>query len=90
MCEGLRWLFRAGYVHRDISAGNVLCVNGSGRLSDLEFCKNYKTTPRSTEHEMKTVSFLLLNVCVSLIHPAGNQRVYGLGDLKRVVLLLRK
>jgi hypothetical protein len=39
-----------------ISAGNVLCVNGSGRLSDLEFCKNYRKTPAGEEHEGKTVS----------------------------------
>jgi hypothetical protein len=76
-------------VHRDISAGNVLCVNGSGRLSDLEYCKNYRKTPAGEEHEEEIVSLLLLNVYISLIRLAGNRRVYGLGDLKEVVPLLR-
>ncbi|KIP04125.1 hypothetical protein PHLGIDRAFT_494333 [Phlebiopsis gigantea 11061_1 CR5-6] len=32
-------LHRSGWVHRDISTGNILVVNGGGRLSDLEYAK---------------------------------------------------
>ncbi len=36
---GLRWLFRAGYVHRDINLDNIHTVGGVGKLIGLEFCK---------------------------------------------------
>ena len=28
-------------VHRDVSSGNVMWVNGVGKLMDLEFCMEY-------------------------------------------------
>ncbi|KAF8875303.1 hypothetical protein BD779DRAFT_1563813 [Infundibulicybe gibba] len=34
-------LHRLGYVHRDISSGNILFHEGRGRLSDLEFCRPF-------------------------------------------------
>jgi serine/threonine protein kinase len=47
MVAGLRWLFRAGYVHRDLSLGNLLRVkiNVGNReenvvqLTDFEYAK---------------------------------------------------
>lgn len=36
---GLRWLFRAGYVHRDVSAENIQMVGVVGKLAGLEYCK---------------------------------------------------
>jgi hypothetical protein len=54
-------MVRAGYVHRDISTGNVLVVNGGGRLSDFEYVKPFipPTTrsgePSAPEKESKTV-----------------------------------
>jgi hypothetical protein len=55
---------RIGYVHRDISTGNVLVVDGGGRLSDLEYAKPFvlptissgATTVLMQEKESKTVS----------------------------------
>ena len=32
----------AGYVHRDVSAGNCLFYEGSGKLADLEHSKLYE------------------------------------------------
>jgi hypothetical protein len=58
-----------GYVHRDVSAGNVLFYQGSGILCDLESAKK---TIDLTTHEVRTVCSLLsaLNAC-SLIHNKG-------------------
>ncbi|KAJ7031675.1 hypothetical protein C8F04DRAFT_1185832, partial [Mycena alexandri] len=40
--QALRFLFRLGLVHRDVSAGNILLVDGLGKLSDLEFARPFK------------------------------------------------
>ncbi len=29
------------YVHRDISAGNIILCNGTGKISDLEYAKKF-------------------------------------------------
>ena len=34
---------KRGYVHRDVSAGNILMVDGRAKLADLEFTKLYGT-----------------------------------------------
>jgi serine/threonine protein kinase len=54
--KGLRILSQLGYVHRDISAGNILYVGGVGKLSDLEFLKEFTTTD---VHEVRTVRTVL-------------------------------
>ncbi|KAJ7164932.1 hypothetical protein C8R46DRAFT_1097653 [Mycena filopes] len=40
--QALRLLYRLGLVHRDVSAGNILLVDGLGKLSDLEFARPFK------------------------------------------------
>ncbi|KAJ7094058.1 hypothetical protein B0H15DRAFT_151423 [Mycena belliarum] len=40
--QALRILYRLGLVHRDVSAGNILLVDGIGKLSDLEYLKSFK------------------------------------------------
>ncbi|KAJ7756980.1 hypothetical protein B0H16DRAFT_1721448 [Mycena metata] len=40
--HALRLLYRMGLVHRDVSAGNILLVDGVGKLSDLEYLKSFK------------------------------------------------
>ena len=45
----------AGYVHRDVSAGNCLHYDGSGKLADLEYSKRYEDVSVS---EPKTVSLI--------------------------------
>ncbi|KAK0190451.1 hypothetical protein F5146DRAFT_1223342 [Armillaria mellea] len=39
--EGLECLFKGHYVHRDISAGNILLCNGKAKISDLEYAKKF-------------------------------------------------
>ncbi|KAJ7094079.1 hypothetical protein B0H15DRAFT_971330, partial [Mycena belliarum] len=40
--RALSLLHRLGFVHRDVSSGNILLVDGVGKLSDLEYLKSYK------------------------------------------------
>lgn len=37
----LKYLAKRGYVHRDVSAGNIILYNGRAKLSDLEFAQEY-------------------------------------------------
>ncbi|KAG6807983.1 hypothetical protein H0H92_005820 [Tricholoma furcatifolium] len=39
----LFYMWKAGYVHRDVSAGNCLWNGEVGKLSDLEYAKKYDT-----------------------------------------------
>lgn len=51
-------MHKSGWVHRDISAGNILIVDGSGRLTDLEYAMNeeYQDEPGRTVRRRSTVS----------------------------------
>ena len=49
----LAFLTRKGYVHRDISPGNIIFYEGRAKLSDLEFAKKYKSGASS---DVRTVS----------------------------------
>lgn len=40
MAIALKYLYHCGYVHRDVSTGNVLCRNERGVLIDLEYAKH--------------------------------------------------
>lgn len=42
----------AGYIHRDISPGNCLHINGRAIITDLEFAKPYA---RVSVHDPRTV-----------------------------------
>jgi serine/threonine protein kinase len=37
-------MHKYGYVHRDISTGNILLHEGQGKLSDLEYAKEMTGT----------------------------------------------
>ncbi|KAG7449398.1 uncharacterized protein BT62DRAFT_929364 [Guyanagaster necrorhizus] len=39
--KGLYYLYKGYYVHRDISAGNIILCNGMGKISDLEYVKRF-------------------------------------------------
>ena len=53
-CAGLRFMHLAGWVHRDISAGNVLRCGRQGKIVDLEYAKALDSTGES--HDVRTVS----------------------------------
>ncbi|KAK7042410.1 hypothetical protein R3P38DRAFT_2767972 [Favolaschia claudopus] len=40
--RALQLLYELGLVHRDVSAGNILFVDGVGKLADLEFMRLYR------------------------------------------------
>ena len=46
-------MHRLGWVHRDISYGNILVVGGRGKITDLEYAK--EETDVSTIHGIRTV-----------------------------------
>jgi serine/threonine protein kinase len=62
MLPALEIMHILGYVHRDVSAGNILFYQGAGMLCDLEFAK--KTTDLTT-YEVRTVG----SVSSSAPHP---------------------
>jgi len=41
--KALAFLTKKGYVHRDISPGNIIIYGGRAKLNDLEFAKEYGT-----------------------------------------------
>ncbi|KAK7042417.1 hypothetical protein R3P38DRAFT_315746 [Favolaschia claudopus] len=40
--SALQLFYQLGLVHRDVSAGNILLVDGVGKLTDLEFMRSYR------------------------------------------------
>jgi serine/threonine protein kinase len=48
----LAFLSEKGYVHRDISPGNIIIYEGRAKLSDLEFAKQYES---GTSNFIRTV-----------------------------------
>ena len=53
-CAGLQALHQCGWVHQDISIGNILVVGTSAKLADFEYAKRIDDT--SDIHEGRTVS----------------------------------
>ena len=57
---GLAVMFLAGWIHRDISSGNILWYSDQGRarglLSDLEYAKRFPSNSTSASADPKTVS----------------------------------
>ena len=49
----LAFLTKKGYVHRDISPGNIIIYNEQAKLSDLEFAKQYES---GASNHVRTVS----------------------------------
>ncbi|KIP01559.1 hypothetical protein PHLGIDRAFT_38259 [Phlebiopsis gigantea 11061_1 CR5-6] len=49
--KGLYHMHAAGYVHRDISAGNILVVGGKAKLGDVEYAKEEHD---DSGHEVRT------------------------------------
>ena len=49
----LAFLTKKGYVHRDISPGNIIIYDGHAKLSNLEFAKQYES---GASNHIRTVS----------------------------------
>ena len=65
MISGLRYLYLASYVHRDMSSGNILLCSGNrGKISYLEFAKVFQSD--APESDPKTVC-LCYEMCVDIL-----------------------
>lgn len=49
-------MYSAGYMHRDLSVGNILwCADGRGRITDLEYARQFEIScDVSGENQPKT------------------------------------
>jgi len=63
----LLYLYSAGYLHRDISDGNIIYCDGIGKISDLEYAIAYMSNVDASTHAAKSVklgsSMLILSEC---------------------------
>lgn len=62
---GLKHLYSAGYVHRDLSTGNLLVCNGKCKITDFEYAEPYEGIDPSllenaVEDGLKTASLIML------------------------------
>ena len=48
----LQFIHESGWVHRDVSVGNVYLFDGRGILANLEYAKSTNDTP---QHDVRTV-----------------------------------
>ena len=53
----LQLLRKLGWVHRDVSIGNILSYDGHAKLADLEYAKKMGDLK---SHEMRTASEFLI------------------------------
>ncbi|KAJ2976429.1 hypothetical protein NUW54_g11566 [Trametes sanguinea] len=60
----LQILFLASWIHRDVSSGNILSYKGRGKLSDLEYAKEFNLSigGRSADPKTGTPIFMAVEV----------------------------
>ncbi|KAG8683067.1 hypothetical protein FRC11_014008, partial [Ceratobasidium sp. 423] len=76
--EGLHAMHLSGYVHRDVSAGNILLVgrhgNKRGVIMDLEYAKAVDDTSGSKDEKTGTSKFMATEVAFTNHHRLGTLR----------------
>jgi hypothetical protein len=67
---------RAGWVHRDISSGNLYHYQGGGKIGDLEFAKQFVN---EGSHEFRTVRRLKTSFFYMMTRTvrSGHLRLHG-------------
>ncbi|KAK0206729.1 hypothetical protein DFS33DRAFT_1316735 [Desarmillaria ectypa] len=60
--KGLQYMFIGHYVHRDISAGNILLCDGTARISDLEYAKKYLSDGPKNDPKTGTPVYMAVEV----------------------------
>ncbi|KAK0491261.1 hypothetical protein IW261DRAFT_77791 [Armillaria novae-zelandiae] len=60
--KGLYHLYLGHYVHRDISAGNIILCNGVGKISDLEYAKKFLSQDLVDDPKTGTPIFMAVEV----------------------------
>ena len=53
---GLQAIHQAGWVHRDISAGNILMVDNVAKIADFEYAKKMSDI---SHHTLRTVRLII-------------------------------
>ena len=56
-------MHRGGWVHRDISSGNILIADGDVKIADLEYAKNMKDDSSHSERSVCFVFHTLISLC---------------------------
>ncbi|KAF8811221.1 hypothetical protein BYT27DRAFT_7252939 [Phlegmacium glaucopus] len=81
--KALAFLTKKGYVHRDVSPGNIIIYNGRAKLNDLEFAKEYGS---GTSKEVRTGIYDFMSVEVEdlwhMFHPMSKFSHNPLHDLE--------
>ena len=76
--EALRLMYCAGWVHRDISMGNILIVDDGPKIVDLEYAK--RLDDDSKTHQTRTVCVRLLSCTTDYSILAGHRVLHACGD----------
>lgn len=64
--QALEVMHNLGYVHRDVSIGNILSyTKGKAKLADLEYAKEINS--KSSGRELRTVNTVFLLLVLQLI-----------------------
>ncbi|KAI9061254.1 hypothetical protein FKP32DRAFT_1594640 [Trametes sanguinea] len=58
----LQILFLVSWIHRDVSSGNILSFNGRGKLSDLEYAKEFNLLIGGRSSDPKTCTPIFMAV----------------------------
>ncbi|KAF9641869.1 hypothetical protein BDM02DRAFT_3194391, partial [Thelephora ganbajun] len=76
--DGLLLLHKAGFVHRDLSPGNIIVVNRKAKISDLEFAKARKVADLQslTEQRMGS-SQAIVDTCTGTLNFTAVEVVEG-------------
>ena len=56
LISGLQAIHQAGWVHRDISSGNILMVDGVAKIADFEYAKKMSDI---SHHTLRTVRLVI-------------------------------
>ena len=77
---GLQALHECGWVHRDISIGNILVVDDGAKIADLEYAK--RVDDDSPMHQGRTVRIVTLHIHdgIRLISRIGHGILYANRD----------
>ncbi|KAL5496162.1 hypothetical protein ACEPAH_3079 [Sanghuangporus vaninii] len=92
VAECLKWIHGSGWVHRDLSSGNLYFYNERGLIGDLEYARRKDST--TIAHHMRTGSidymaseaiqrrYLYTNVCLNVSsHPFFHNDLHDLESL---------
>ena len=67
-------MHECGWVHRDISAGNVLLHDTTGKVADVEYAKHESD---QSNHGVRIVGTILRQIFIAANSPLGHLPLYG-------------